>query len=74
MPTKEEESRHKLPEFSKSGEDKTVKQASNKDETEWIQFDGITLSHLDRLELRDGNFAQHLLKKLFPFKKRKPFS
>ena len=70
VPTKEEDSEHKLADPPKT----KVKKASTQDATPWIQFDGMTLTHLDKIDLRDGkwlndkhiNFAQHLLKKQFP--------
>ena len=57
VPTKEEDSEHKLPDPPKT----KAKKASTQDATPWIQFDGMTLMHLDKIDLRDGKLLNDKL-------------
>ena len=43
VPTKEEDSEHKLPDPPKT----KAKKTSTQDATPWIQFNGMTLTHLE---------------------------
>ena len=57
VPTKEEDSEHKLPDPPKT----KAKKASTQDASPWIQFDGMTLMHLDKIDLRDGKLLNDKL-------------